>query len=68
MTLSLILKLLFSFETESNRGLEYNFDHRKGDVFVRFMSGARSNIAYNCLERNIQKGIDFLFFCAYLYF
>ncbi|KAH7722573.1 acetyl-coenzyme A synthetasecytoplasmic [Aphelenchoides avenae] len=45
------------FETESNRGLEYNFDHRKGDVFVRFMSGARSNIAYNCLERNIQKGL-----------
>lgn len=45
------------FETDSDRGLEYNFDHRKGDVFIRFMSGARSNIAYNCLERNIAKGI-----------
>uniref|UniRef100_A0A914DL70 Acetyl-coenzyme A synthetase n=1 Tax=Acrobeloides nanus TaxID=290746 RepID=A0A914DL70_9BILA len=45
------------FETDSDRGLEYNFDHRKGDVFIRFMSGARSNIAYNCLERNIAKGL-----------
>lgn len=44
------------FETPSNNGLEYNFDHRKGDVFVQFMSGARSNIAYNCLERNVLRG------------
>ncbi|KAI1729956.1 AMP-binding enzyme domain-containing protein [Ditylenchus destructor] len=45
------------FETSSERGLEYNFDHRKGDVFVRFMAGAKTNIAYNCLERNIAKGL-----------
>lgn len=44
------------FDTPSDKGLEYNFDHRKSDVFVRFMSGARSNIAYNCLERNVLKG------------
>ncbi|VDK54349.1 unnamed protein product [Anisakis simplex] len=37
-------------------GLEWNFDHRKGDVFVRFMDGARTNVAYNCLERNIARG------------
>ncbi|MFH4979550.1 hypothetical protein AB6A40_006259 [Gnathostoma spinigerum] len=44
------------FETPSDKGLEWNFDHRKGDVFVRFMEGARTNVAYNCLERNIAKG------------
>uniref|UniRef100_A0A183BMH8 acetate--CoA ligase n=1 Tax=Globodera pallida TaxID=36090 RepID=A0A183BMH8_GLOPA len=45
------------FEQFSERGLEWNFDHRKGDVFVRFMAGARTNIAYNCLERNIRAGL-----------
>uniref|UniRef100_A0A914GP86 Acetyl-coenzyme A synthetase N-terminal domain-containing protein n=1 Tax=Globodera rostochiensis TaxID=31243 RepID=A0A914GP86_GLORO len=35
------------FEQFSERGLELNFDHRKGDVFVRFMADARTNIAYN---------------------
>uniref|UniRef100_A0A183CAS8 ACAS_N domain-containing protein n=1 Tax=Globodera pallida TaxID=36090 RepID=A0A183CAS8_GLOPA len=45
------------FEQFSERGLEWNFDHRKGDVFVRFMAGARTKIAYNCLERNIRAGL-----------
>lgn len=45
------------FEKPSDKGLEYNFDHRKGNVFVRFMDGARTNVAYNCLERNIAKGL-----------
>lgn len=45
------------FETPSTRGLEYNFDIRKGDIFIRFMAGARTNVAYNCLEQNIQKGL-----------
>uniref|UniRef100_A0A915E051 Acetyl-coenzyme A synthetase n=1 Tax=Ditylenchus dipsaci TaxID=166011 RepID=A0A915E051_9BILA len=44
-------------ELYSDSGLEHNFDHRKGEVFVRFMVGARTNIAYNCLERNIAKGL-----------
>uniref|UniRef100_A0A914ZVS0 Acetyl-coenzyme A synthetase n=1 Tax=Parascaris univalens TaxID=6257 RepID=A0A914ZVS0_PARUN len=44
------------FKKTSDKGLEWNFDHRKGDVFVRFMDGARTNVAYNCLERNIARG------------
>uniref|UniRef100_A0A915Q709 Acetyl-coenzyme A synthetase n=1 Tax=Setaria digitata TaxID=48799 RepID=A0A915Q709_9BILA len=44
------------FEKESKKGLEWNFDCRKGDVYVHFMEGAQTNIAYNCLERNINKG------------
>ncbi|GMR46681.1 hypothetical protein PMAYCL1PPCAC_16876, partial [Pristionchus mayeri] len=43
------------FEQGSTAGLEWNFDIRKGAPFTRFMSGAKTNIAYNCLERNIQR-------------
>ncbi|KAL3078651.1 hypothetical protein niasHT_033010 [Heterodera trifolii] len=45
------------FEVFSDNGLEWNFDHRKGEIFVHFMAGSRTNIAYNCLERNIKAGI-----------
>lgn len=45
------------FEKHSDRGLEWNFDHRKGNVFVRFMEGAKTNLAFNCLERNVQAGL-----------
>ena len=51
------------FEKWSDKGLEYNFDHRKGEIFMRFMEGAKTNMAYNCLERNIQKGINLSCFC-----
>uniref|UniRef100_A0A7E4VGH2 Acetyl-coenzyme A synthetase n=1 Tax=Panagrellus redivivus TaxID=6233 RepID=A0A7E4VGH2_PANRE len=44
------------FETPSENGLEWNFDKRKGEVFVNFMRGARTNLSYNCLDRIIQKG------------
>ncbi|KAM3715884.1 Acetyl-coenzyme A synthetase, cytoplasmic [Dirofilaria immitis] len=44
------------FEKTSNKGLEWNFDYRKGDIYTRFMEGAQTNIAYNCLEQNINKG------------
>jgi len=44
------------FQTPSDKGLEWNFDVRKGRVFVNFMKGARTNISYNCLDRIIQQG------------
>ncbi|GMS89581.1 hypothetical protein PENTCL1PPCAC_11756, partial [Pristionchus entomophagus] len=45
------------FEQGSSAGLEWNFDIRKGAPFTRFMSGAKTNVAYNCLERNIKRGL-----------
>ncbi|GMS81307.1 hypothetical protein PENTCL1PPCAC_3482, partial [Pristionchus entomophagus] len=45
------------FEQGSTKGLEWNFDIQKGAPFTRFMSGARTNIAYNCLEMNIERGL-----------
>ena len=34
-----------------------NFDARKRDVNVEFFKGAKTNLAYNCLDRNIEKGL-----------
>lgn len=31
--------------------MDYNFDMNKGDVFVKFMEGAKTNICYNVLDR-----------------
>lgn len=44
------------FDCNSKKGLEWNFDPRKGSVFIRFMEGAKTNVAYNCLERNVRLG------------
>ncbi|XP_041045897.1 acyl-CoA synthetase short chain family member 2 like [Carcharodon carcharias] len=35
--------------------LDYNFDLTKGNVYVKFMEGATTNICYNLLDRNIQE-------------
>ncbi|KAK5977599.1 Acetyl-coenzyme A synthetase, partial [Trichostrongylus colubriformis] len=45
------------FAEGSSKGLEWNFDAKKGDIFCRFMDGAKTNISYNCLERNIKRGL-----------
>ncbi|KAJ1352104.1 hypothetical protein KIN20_008296 [Parelaphostrongylus tenuis] len=44
------------FAEGSTKGLEWNFDAKKGEIFCRFMDGAKTNISYNCLERNIRRG------------
>ncbi|CAJ0579009.1 unnamed protein product, partial [Mesorhabditis spiculigera] len=44
------------FESKGEKGIESNFDYRKGPVYTHFMAGSKTNIAYNCLERNIQRG------------
>ncbi|CAJ0586173.1 unnamed protein product, partial [Mesorhabditis spiculigera] len=45
------------FEKRGDKGLESNMDYRFAPVFARFMAGSTTNIAYNCLERNIQRGL-----------
>ena len=34
-----------------------NFDARQGDVNIEFFKGAKTNLAYNCLDANINKGL-----------
>ncbi|KAG8442194.1 hypothetical protein GDO86_011118 [Hymenochirus boettgeri] len=39
----------------SGKVLDYNFDIRKGKIFVEFMKGATTNVCYNVLDRNIME-------------
>ena len=34
--------------------LDYNFDVRNGKIFTSWFKGGTTNIAYNCLDRNIK--------------
>ncbi|KAI6213863.1 Acetyl-coenzyme A synthetase [Aphelenchoides besseyi] len=44
------------FHELSSKGLEWNFDVRKGPIHTQFMSGSKTNVSYNCLERIIADG------------
>ena len=37
---------------------EYNFDVRRGPIFVKYFSGAKLNVSYNCLDRHLQTRGD----------
>lgn len=37
--------------------MEFNFDTRQGQVFIKWMEGAVTNISYNVLDRNLDKGL-----------
>lgn len=37
--------------------MDFNFDSRKGKVFIKWMEGAVTNISYNVLDRNVEKGL-----------
>jgi len=32
---------------------DYNFDHRKGDIYVKYFEGGKLNVSYNCLDKNL---------------
>lgn len=47
----------FHWETKFSKvGPVYNFDHTKGDVRVEWFCGGRTNLSYNCLDRNLAAG------------
>ena len=35
---------------------DFNFDVRNGKIFTEWFRGGRTNIAYNCLDRNVAEG------------
>ena len=37
--------------------LDFNFDVRKGKIFIKWMEGAKTNICYNALDRHVNNGI-----------
>nr|XP_033789946.1 acetyl-coenzyme A synthetase, cytoplasmic-like isoform X2 [Geotrypetes seraphini] len=34
---------------------DYNFDITRGDIYVHFMKGAKTNVCYNLLDRNVTE-------------
>ena len=48
----------FHWETKfSSVGPSFNFDIKKGDVRIEWFQGGRTNLCYNCLDRNIAAGL-----------
>jgi len=37
---------------------DFNFDIRKGPIFVKYFEGAKLNVSYNCLDRQLEKRGD----------
>uniref|UniRef100_A0A9J7Y196 Acetyl-coenzyme A synthetase n=1 Tax=Cyprinus carpio carpio TaxID=630221 RepID=A0A9J7Y196_CYPCA len=39
----------------SGQMLQFNFDVNKGNIYIKFMEGAKTNICYNVLDRNVHE-------------
>ncbi|XP_063373972.1 acetyl-coenzyme A synthetase [Cydia amplana] len=48
----------FDWQTPAQPGkfVSYNFDLNKGNIFVKWMEGAVTNICFNLLDRNVRNG------------
>ncbi|XP_054277080.1 acetyl-coenzyme A synthetase-like [Macrosteles quadrilineatus] len=40
-----------------NKFHSYNFDLNKGPISIKWMEGAKTNVCYNLLDRNIKNGM-----------
>ena len=38
--------------------MDYNFDIKKGPIYVKFYEGGKLNVSYNCLDRNLKTRAD----------
>ena len=46
----------FHWETPpGDNFLEYNFDVRKGNISIKWMEGAKTNICFNALDRHVNE-------------
>ena len=45
------------FENLDSSASTHNFDPSRGPVHVKWFEGARTNMAYNCLEKQIENGM-----------
>ncbi|XP_054912938.1 acetyl-coenzyme A synthetase, cytoplasmic-like isoform X1 [Poeciliopsis prolifica] len=50
-----IAKDFFWKTKHAGRFLDYNFDVTKGEIFIKCMEGATTNICYNLLDRNVHE-------------
>ena len=40
-----------------DKHMSFNFDIRAGPIKIEWFKGGKTNIAYNCLDRNIERGL-----------
>jgi hypothetical protein len=40
-----------------DKHMDSNFDVRKGPIHTSWFKGGRTNLCYNCLDRNIERGL-----------
>lgn len=60
----------FHWETpiDKEKFWSYNFDIKKGPIYIKWLDGASTNICYNLLDRNIRLGLgDKIAFYWYVY-
>ncbi|XP_071399582.1 acetyl-coenzyme A synthetase, cytoplasmic-like, partial [Centroberyx affinis] len=50
-----IAKDFFWKTKHTGQFLDYNFDVTKGEIFIKCMEGASTNICYNLLDRNVHE-------------
>uniref|UniRef100_A0AAY4DQT7 Acetyl-coenzyme A synthetase n=1 Tax=Denticeps clupeoides TaxID=299321 RepID=A0AAY4DQT7_9TELE len=50
-----VVKDFFWKTKHAGRFLDYNFDVTKGEIFIKCMEGATTNICYNVLDRNVHE-------------
>ncbi|MDX9745669.1 MAG: acetate--CoA ligase [Syntrophales bacterium] len=49
---------LVTFYKKWDKVEDYNFDIRKGPIYVKYFEGAKLNVSYNCLDRQLEKRAD----------
>uniref|UniRef100_A0A5K3FAG2 acetate--CoA ligase n=1 Tax=Mesocestoides corti TaxID=53468 RepID=A0A5K3FAG2_MESCO len=49
----------FHWETKPKveNALSYNFDLKKGHIFIRWFADGKTNLCYNCLDRHVKNGL-----------
>ncbi|MCD6353789.1 MAG: acetate--CoA ligase, partial [Proteobacteria bacterium] len=47
-----------SWNKKWDKVMDYNFDMRKGDIFIKFFEGGKLNVSYNCLDRHLETRGD----------
>ncbi|MEN6331660.1 MAG: acetate--CoA ligase [Smithella sp.] len=49
---------LLTFHKKWDKVEDFNFDIRKGPIYVKYFEGAKLNVAYNCLDRQLEKNAN----------
>ena len=49
-------QFFWKVKPDSKNILNFNFDPTKGDIFIEWMSGAKTNVCYNVLDRHTEEG------------